>query len=63
MMFIPICLVSFPLLEVLSVPLAALCNANSLGLFIEMCVSIRIYIAYFFQKIAILISRCTNLIL
>lgn len=34
MMFIPVCLVSFPLLEILSVPPAALCNANSLGLFI-----------------------------
>lgn len=34
MMFIPVCLVSFPLPEILSVPPAALCNANSLGLFI-----------------------------
>lgn len=61
-MFIPMCLVSFPLLEILPVPLAAISNANSLGLFIDMCVSVSIYIAFFLQKIAIVISRCTHLI-
>lgn len=45
-MFIPTCLGSFPLLEILSVPLAVISNENSFN-FIDVCVSVRIYCLFF----------------